>query len=153
MMSLEVYHASFAFKMDEAAKSLDVLLLADFPGKNISKFLNKTQNLIKILKGGYVLPYQLGSQILNRVCSTQNLYFNCSMFNLLEKAPALENAHGPHCDHKQYETSTDYEKYCPLGLYVTMRENYSNLVTTNRWPALTPVIPDGNLEAVTEDDL
>ena len=61
MMVLEVCHASFAYKMDEAAKSLENLRLADFPGENISKFSNEAQRLIKIMCGGYSLPYQLGS--------------------------------------------------------------------------------------------
>ena len=132
MMVLEVCHASCTFKIDEASKSLDALSLADFPGESISKFLNETQRLIKILKGGYALPYQLGSQIQNKDCSTRSLYFNRSVFNLLDKAMALEKAHGLYRDPKQLESKPGYDKYGPLGLCITMRENYSNLMTTNQ---------------------
>jgi len=69
MMVLEVCHTSFTFKIDKATKSLDALYLANFPRENISKFSNETQRLIKILKGGYTFSCQLGSQILNKVCS------------------------------------------------------------------------------------
>ena len=61
MMVLEVCHASFSFKLDDAAKRLEALSLASYPGENISKFSNEAQRLIKVLKGGYALPYQLGS--------------------------------------------------------------------------------------------
>ena len=57
MMILEVCHASFAFKMDDAAKSMEDLALTTFPGENVSKFSNEAQRLIKIMKGGYALPY------------------------------------------------------------------------------------------------
>ena len=64
MMVLDVCYASFLFKRDEAVKSLESLSLADFPGENVSKFSNEAQRLFKMMNGGYVLPYQLGSQIL-----------------------------------------------------------------------------------------
>ena len=90
MMVLGVCHASFSFKMDDAGKSLEVLTLSDFPGENISKFSNEAQRLIKIMKGGYALPYQLGSQILQKFCTIQSLYFNRSMFTLMDHALKLE---------------------------------------------------------------
>ena len=72
MMVLEVCHASFSYKMDEAADKLTALQLSDFPGENISKFANESQRLIKIMQGGYSLPYQLGSTLLRKVCMTQS---------------------------------------------------------------------------------
>jgi len=57
MMVLEVCYASFAFKIDDATKSLKTLTLVTFPGENISKFANEAQTLINIMKGGYALPY------------------------------------------------------------------------------------------------
>ena len=70
MMVLEACHASFSFKMDIAVKSLEDLQLSDFPGENVSKFSNEAQRLIKIMKGGYALPYQLGFQLLQKACTT-----------------------------------------------------------------------------------
>ena len=86
--------------MDEAVKKMKSLSLSEFPGENVSKFSNEAQRLLKIMKGGYALPYQLGSEILEKVCTTQSLYFNRSMFNLLDHAFDLEKNHGPHRDPK-----------------------------------------------------
>jgi len=88
------------------------------------------------MKGGYALPYQLGSQLIQKVCATQSQYFNRSMFNLLDNALAIEKAHGPHRDPKLLEKDPLYVKYGPLGVCVNMREKYSDLVTINNWPAL-----------------
>ena len=150
MMILEVCHASFAFKMDDATKSMEDLALTTFPGENVSKFSNEAQRLIKIMKGGYALPYQLGSKLINKVCATQSLYFNRTMYNLLDHALAMEKRHGPHRDPKLLENDPEYPKYGPLGICVTMRENYSELVTTDQWPALKQSVPAGNLGAVPE---
>ena len=52
VMVLDVCHASFAFEMDDAAKSLSDITLASFAGENVSKFANEVQRLIKIIKVG-----------------------------------------------------------------------------------------------------
>merc|ERR1740124_651011 len=131
VMVLDVCHASFAFRMDDAAKSLSALMLETFSGENVSKFTNEAQRLIKIMKGGYALPYQLGSQLIQKVCAIQSQYFNRSMFNLLDNSLALEKAHGPHRDPIFLEKDLLYIKNGPLGVYVDMREKYSDLVTIN----------------------
>jgi len=51
MMVLYVCHASFAFRMDDVAKSVSALTLETFAGENVSKFANEAQRLIKIIKG------------------------------------------------------------------------------------------------------
>ena len=43
MMVLQVCHASFSYKLDEAATKLASLRLVDFPGENVSKFANEAQ--------------------------------------------------------------------------------------------------------------
>jgi len=98
-----------------------------------------------------VLPYQLGSQLIQQVCATHSQYFNCSMFNLLNNALAIEKAHGPHRDPKLLEKDPLYVKYDPLGVCVDMREKYSDLVTINNWPALSTVIPQASLGEVPQN--
>lgn len=144
MMVLEVCHASFSSKMDDAAIKLEERELSAFPGENINKFANEAQRLIKIMKDRYALPYQLGSKIVTKLCATQSLYFNRNMFNVLDKVLAMKNAHGPHRDPKLLESSSDYVEYGPLGTCVKMREYYSDLVTTKQWPALAETIPSAN---------
>jgi len=123
-MVLDVCHASFSSKMDEAAVHLKALELSDFPGGNVSKFANEAQRLIKIMKDGYALPYQMGSKIVTKVCSTKSIFFNRSMYNVLDRVLAMEKAHGPHRDSKALEKSGDYKEYGPLGICVKMRDYY-----------------------------
>ena len=122
MMVLEVCHALFSCKMDEAAASFQALDLGAYPGENISKFANEAQHLIKIMKDGYALPYQLGSQLVTKVCSTQSLYFNRIMFNVMDHVLAMEKSHGPRRDPKALEKVAEYSKYGPLGICVKMRK-------------------------------
>ena len=138
--------------MYEAAVNLKALKLSTFPGRNISKFVNEAQRLIKIMKDGYALPYQLGSNIVTKMCGTQSLYFNRSMYNVLDRVLAMEKAHRPHRDPKALEKSGDYNEYGPLGTCVKMRECYSNLVTAKQWPALAATIPSANLGSATGDN-
>ena len=150
MMILEVCHASFAFKMDDAAKSLEDLALTAFSKENASKFLNEAQRLIKIIKVEYALPYQLGSKLINDACATQSLYINRTVHNLLDHALVMEKRHGPHRDPKLLENDPEYPKYGPLEICVAMRVNYSELVTTDQWPALKQSVPAGNLGVIPE---
>ena len=122
MMVLEVCHALFSCKMDEAAASFQALDLGAYPGENISKFANEAQHLIKIMKDGYALPYQLGSQLVTKVCSTQSLYFNRTMFNVMDHVLAVEKSYGPHRDPKALKKVAEYSKYGPLGICVKMRK-------------------------------
>ena len=103
MMVIEVCHASFVYKIDDADIILTALCLAEFPGENVSKFSNEAQRLIKIMKGGYSLPYQIGSTLIRKVCTTQSDYFNCSMLNLLDKTLEMEKSHGLDRDPKMLE--------------------------------------------------
>jgi len=121
MMVLDACHELFEFKMDDAAKSLSELTLASFEGENVSKFANEAQRLIKIMKGGHSLPYQIDSQVIQKVCATQSHYFNRSMFNLLDQTLAMEKVHGPHRDPKMLECDPGYVKYGPLGVRLTLK--------------------------------
>lgn len=111
MMVFGVCHGSFSFKTDQAGKRLEALTMIDFPGESISKFSNEAQRLINIMKGSCALPYQLGSQIFQKVCTTQSLYFNRSMFTLMDHTLKLEKAHGPHRYLKLLEASDNYYTY------------------------------------------
>ena len=108
MMVLEVCHALFSSKMDDTAIKLEALELSAFPGEKINKFANEAQLLIKIMKDRYAFPYQLGSKIVTKLYTTQSLYFNRNIFNVLDKVLAMENAHGPHHDPKLLKSSSDY---------------------------------------------
>lgn len=70
MMILNVCHASFAFKLDDASDKLRELKLIDYPGENVSQFANEAQRLVKVIMGSYTLPYQLGSQLVRKIYDT-----------------------------------------------------------------------------------
>lgn len=151
IMVLDVCHASFSCKMDEDAASLELFEHSAYPGENISKFSNEAQRLIKTMKDGYALPYQLGSKLVAKVCTTQSLYFNRTMYNVIDKVLAIEKAHGPHRDPKALEKAASYKEYEPFVNCVKILESYSDLVTTKQWPALVASIPAANFGSVTGD--
>ena len=97
IMVLEVCHTSFAFKMGDADTSLEAVSLNIFPIENVSKFANEAQRFIKTMEGVYALPYQLSSQLLQKVCASQSPYFNRTM-QLTWFFLAMEKAHGTHRD-------------------------------------------------------
>ena len=103
MMVLDVCHTSFSFKLDDATDSITALTLSSSPSDNISKFTNEVQRSIKMMKRGYDLQYQLGSQLVLKSTKTQSDYFNRSIFNLMDNALAIEKSHGPHRDPKLLE--------------------------------------------------
>ena len=150
MMTLNVCHASFAFKLDDASDKLNEMKLIDYPGENVSQFANEAQNLIKIMMGSYALPYQLGSQLVHKVCDTQSTYFNRTMFNLLDKVLAMEKAHGPNRDPKLLEKAAGYNKYGSLTVCKEMREQYAEQVRLKTCPALATSIPTTNLEKLND---
>jgi hypothetical protein len=144
MMILEVCNASFTFDIDGARTSLTSIKLVDYPGENISDFADESLRLIKILQGGYSLPYQLGSQLLRKVCETQSMYFNRNMYSHYDKALSMERSHGPHKDPKLLETHPLYSEYGPVGVCNIMQREYALLVQQKDWPALRDSIPEGN---------
>jgi hypothetical protein len=144
MMVLEVCNASFTFDIEGARTSLTSIKLIDYPGENVSDFADESLRLIKVLQGGYSLPYQLGSQLLRKVCETQSMYFNRNMYSHYDKAVAMERAHGPHKDPKLLEQHPSYSEYGPVGICDIMQREYALLVQQKDWPALTPIIPEGN---------
>ena len=61
MMVLQVCHALYVFKLDDATEKLQAMSLAYFPGESVSKFTNESQHLINIMMGSYALPVSLNS--------------------------------------------------------------------------------------------
>ena len=93
LMVLKVCHDSFAYKVEDTGASLTILSLSDYPSENVSNLSNEAHRLIKIIKGGYCLHYQLESTRILQVCKTQSDYFNQSILNLLNKVLETEKAH------------------------------------------------------------
>ena len=60
MMVLDVCNASADHNIEAATKSFGNLTLKDYPAENIDDFATEALRLIKIVHGGYALPYNLG---------------------------------------------------------------------------------------------
>jgi hypothetical protein len=144
MMVLEVCNVSFTFDIDAARSSLQDIKLVNYAGENVSDFADEALCLIKVLHGGYALPYQLGSTLLRKVCETQSTYFNRNMYMHYDKALAMEREHGPHKDPKLLERHPSYTEYGPVGVCNIMQREYGLLVQLKDWPALCPTVPEGN---------
>ena len=56
----------------------------------------------------------------------------------------MERAIGPLVDPKSIVRHTDYPTYGPLGLCALIQEEYGELKRSNKWPALTSTLPEGN---------
>ena len=66
-MVLDVSNASVAQDIDKAVQDFKDIDLANYPGQNISDFATDALRHIKVMQGGYALPYQTGSNIIRKV--------------------------------------------------------------------------------------
>ena len=61
--------------------------------ENVSDFTTSGICHIKISKGGYTLPFQMCSDLICRVTTTDSPYFNRTMFNHLNTARQMNEDH------------------------------------------------------------
>ena len=92
-MVLEISNASVAQDIEKAAEFYKTLELATYPGHNIYDFTTEALRNIKIMQGGYPLPYQTESSLIRKVCKIKSEYFNRTMYNHLYKAQKMEDDH------------------------------------------------------------
>ena len=144
MMILEVVNASTSMDIASATKAFGSLTLSSYPGENISSFATEALRLIHIMECGYALPYQLGSQLLEKVHQTQSVYFNMQVQNMLHDARTMENSLGPVGNPKDLEKHAMYSTRGPIGLCAALQKLYSELIKSDSWPALADRIPEGN---------
>ena len=150
-MVLEVSNASVAQDIDKAVQDFKDIDLANYPGQNISDFATDALRHIKVMQGGYALPYQTGSNLIRKVCSTESAYFNRTMYNHLDKVRKMEDEHGPLKDPKLLEGHADYSSYGPVHICAILHKEYSALKKIKDWPALEERIPSSNLTPVSEE--
>ena len=92
MMIYEVVNASTSLDITTATNSLKALTLADYPGENISTFTDEALRLIHIMDCGYDLPYETGSELLEKVHETHSTYFNMQVQLMFHEARTMENS-------------------------------------------------------------
>ena len=144
MMIYEVVNASTSLDIANAKTDFKDLLLSEYPGENISTFVDEALRLIHILECGYCLPYQLGSQLLEKVEETGSTYFNMQVQLMLHEARTMENTVGPISDPKSLELHSSYSTHGPVGLCGALQTLYTGLLRSGSWPALTEAIPESN---------
>ena len=144
MMIYEVVNASTSLDISHALKDFEALVLVNYPGENISTFIDEVLRLIHILECAYALPYQLGSQLLEKVQETSSTYFNIQVQLLLHEAKTMEDTVGPISDPKSLENHQNYGVYGPIALCAALQTLYTGLLKSNSWPALAESIPQSN---------
>lgn len=130
VMALKACNASVSHDIDGAATAFASLMLDNVSGENVSDLSNKALRLIKIMQGGYALPVNTGSRLLQKVTLTACEEFNRKTFNLLDPRSILK-------DEK-------YPEYGPVGLISTLHQMYGRLISDHDWPALATRLPQSN---------
>ena len=144
MMVYEVVNISTSLGITKVSDQFKELVLATYPGQNISKFTDEALRLIRIMECGYALPYQLGSDLIEKVHQTDSTYFNMQVQLLLHKTRTMENSVGPIADPKTLESHANYDNCGPIALCNTLQTLYSDLLKANSWPAVAPSLPESN---------
>ena len=126
MMVLDICNASTDHDIEAATKSFGKLTLADYPTENIENFATKSPRLIKIMQGGYALPYNLGSDLLNRVSTTACPYFNGKVISFLDSVTVMEDKVG--ASRELMMQDPNYTTYGPIALCSLLQHEYTSSI-------------------------
>ena len=144
LMALETCNASVSHDIDGAAQTFADLSLDTYPGENVADLSNEGLRLIRIMKGGYALPVNTGSRLLQKVARTSCEEFNRKVYNLLDSVNQMEHKYKV-LDPRKILQDPSYDKFGPLGLISTLHEMYGQLITDHDWPALLATkLPQSN---------
>ena len=143
-MALDTWcNASALHDVAGARKTLEELSLDNYPGENVSDFLNEAQRLIKILLGDYALPVSTGSDMLDKLTKTSSEYFNRKIHGLLDLVMTMEHKYKL-SDPKALILDPKYSLYGPLALIGNVNDTYGRLLSDRKWPALATKMPQSN---------
>ena len=143
LMALGTCNASVSHNIDGAAQAFADLTLDNYPGENIAHLSNEGLCLIRIMNGGYALPVNTGSQLLQKVARTSCEEFNRKVYNLLDTVKQMEHKYKV-LDPRKALKDPQYDKLGAIGLISTLHEMYGRLVTDHDWPALATKLPQSN---------
>ena len=105
--------------------------------------VHKGLRLIRIMKGGYALPVNTGSRLLQKVSCTSCEEFNRKVFDLLDRVKQMEHKYKV-LDPRKICDDPEYSMYGPIALITTLHEIYGRLLTDHDWPALATKLPQSN---------
>ena len=143
VMALETCNASVSHDIDGAATAFANLSLDTYPGEDVSDLSNEALRLIKIMQGGYALPVNTGSRLLQKVTSTSCEEFNRKIFNLLDVVKTMEHKYKV-IDPRLILADDQYPLYGPVGLITTLHQIHGRLIADHDWPALATKLPQSN---------
>ena len=135
MMVLEACNTSAAIGVKTAKSKFYELSLSNFPGENIAQFAVLALKYIKIMKGGFSLPTDLGSTLLIKASKTGTELFNRQVMDQYTMSDSLERRYEMK-DPKLLLADPDYDKYGPVGCCSFLQEKYAIIFTQKRWTAL-----------------
>ncbi|KAI2512823.1 hypothetical protein MHU86_1612 [Fragilaria crotonensis] len=147
IMALETCNASVSHDIDGATTAFGALTLDSYPGENVSDFSTEALRLIKVMQGGYALPVNTGSRLLQKVTRTSCEEFNRKVFNLLDYVKTMEHKYKV-LDPRSILLDMEYHKYGPVGVISTLQQLHGRLISDHDWPALAAKLPQSNNAAV-----
>ena len=152
MMVLDICNVSADHGIEAATKSFCKLTLADYPAENIDNFAIEALRLIKIMQGGYALPFNLGLDLLKKVSTTGCPYFNRKVFSYLDSVTVMEDKVGASRDPQLMMKDLNYTTYGSIALCSLLQHEYtSNIKRPSGWPALAARIPQANMSDARDD--
>jgi hypothetical protein len=102
---------------------------------DVSALCSDTQNQIKVMQSGYVLPIRIGSKLLMKCTKTECEYFNRKVFDRLEKVKDMEDKYN-----LAYPASITndpgYHEYGPIGVITWEKKIHSKFLADHKWPGL-----------------
>ena len=96
------------------------------------------------MQGGYALPLNTGSKLLNKVTKTSCEEFNRKIFTMLDSVKAMEYKYKV-LDPLKLTKDPEYVTFGPIHLLATLQQVYGRLIATHDWPALSTKLPQSNV--------
>jgi hypothetical protein len=109
MMALYIFNASVSFDIEGAQEKFEELTLDNYPGEDVSAFIDDAHKHVKVMQSGYALPIRVGYKLLMKVANMECEYFNRKIFAILDCEKEMEDTYrlsdpAPLTSYPQYNT-------------------------------------------------
>jgi hypothetical protein len=128
LMALKTCNSLVLYDVEKAELDFASLSLDQLPGENISNFATEAQQLVKKMRGGYVIPIHTGSWLLIKVSKTSSKEFNQKIFAPLDTVKDMEYKYKM-TDQGKMSQAPSYCTLGPLALIATIQQAYSRLLS------------------------
>ena len=145
MLSLEQTNNLVTYDIDEARKSFEALKLISYPGENIGDLVKDSLKYLRIMDGGYSLPYNVQSTFLYKVNATNSTNFNFQVAGMLQQVLKMEDSVGQHKSPLEIKKHAHYASHNVWKLCEMVSATYRQEVGHNRWVVESLPVAEGNL--------